>query len=149
MQEPLRKIKSFGDRLKTTYGDTLIEQGRDYLERMQNAALRMQTLIEDLLTLSRFTTTQPFVSVNLIKIAQEVLFDLELYVQQTGGTVEIGELPTIEVNSLHMRQLLQNLIGNAFKFHRPQISPVIKIYSQFSTIKQITSLKILNFVKSS
>ena len=69
----------------------LTEQGRDYLERMQNAALRMQTLIEDLLTLSRFTTrAQPFVSGNLTKIAQEVLFDLELYVQQTGGTVEIG-----------------------------------------------------------
>ncbi len=132
LQEPLRKIKSFGDRLKTTCGDTLTEQGHDYLERMQNAASRMQTLIEDLLTLSRVTTrAQPFVSVNLTKIAQEVLFDLELYVQQTGGSVEIGELPIIEADPLQMRQLLQNLIGNALKFHRPQILPVIKIYSQF------------------
>lgn len=132
LQEPLRKIKSFGDRLKTTCGDTLTEQGHDYLERMQNAASRMQTLIEDLLTLSRVTTrAQPFVSVNLTKIAQEVLFDLELYVQQTGGSVEIGELPIIEADPLQMRQLLQNLIGNALKFHRPQIPPVIKIYSQF------------------
>lgn len=132
LQEPLRKIKSFGDRLKTTCGDTLTEQGRDYLERMQNAASRMQTLIEDLLTLSRVTTrAQPFVSVNLTKIAQEVLFDLELYVQQTEGSVEIGELPTIEADPLQMRQLLQNLIGNALKFHRPHIPPVIKIYSQF------------------
>lgn len=98
---------------------------------MQNAASRMQTLIEDLLTLSGVTTTQPFVSVNLTKIAQEVLFDLELYVQQTGGSVKIGELPTIEADPLQMRQLLQNLIGNVFKFDRPQIPPVIKIYSQF------------------
>ena len=104
LQEPLRKIKSFGDRLKTTCSDTLTEQGHDYLERMQNAASRMQTLIEDLLTLSRLTTrAQPFISVNLTKIAQEVLFDLELYVQQTGGSVEIEELPTIEADPLQMR----------------------------------------------
>ncbi len=70
-----------------------------------------------MLTLSRVTTTQPFVSVNLTNIAQEVLFDLELYVQQTGGSVEIGELPTIEADPLQMRQLLQNIIGNALKFH--------------------------------
>ncbi len=129
LQEPLRKIKTFGDRLKSTCGHTLTEQGRDYLERMQNAASRMQTLIEDLLTLSRVTTrAQPFVSVNLTKIAQEVLSDLEIYVQQTGANVEIKELPTIKADPLQMRQLLQNLIGNALKFHRPQTPPVIKIY---------------------
>ncbi|MFN6470657.1 MAG: PAS domain-containing protein [Nostoc sp. SerVER01] len=129
LQEPLRKIKTFGDRLKVTYGDLLTEQGRDYLERMQNAANRMQTLIEDLLTLSRVTTrAQPFVSVNLAKIAQEVLSDLEIYVQQTGATVEIGELPTIKADPVQMRQLLQNLIGNALKFHHPQVPPAIKIY---------------------
>ncbi|MEH1952301.1 PAS domain-containing protein [Nostoc sp.] len=129
LQEPLRKITTFGDRLKTTCGDTLTEQGRDYLERMQNAANRMQTLIEDLLTLSRVTTrAQPFVSVNLSKIAQEVLSDLEVYIQQTGASVEITELPTIKADPLQMRQLLQNLIGNALKFHRPQTPPAIKIY---------------------
>ncbi|MDZ8236842.1 MAG: PAS domain-containing protein [Nostoc sp. ChiQUE01a] len=129
LQEPLRKIKTFGDRLKVTYGDLLTEQGRDYLERMQNAANRMQTLIEDLLTLSRVTTrAQPFVSVNLAKIAQEVLSDLEIYVQQTGATVEIGELPTIKADPVQMRQLLQNLIGNALKFHHPQVPPIIRIY---------------------
>ncbi|MGJ5633793.1 PAS domain-containing protein [Nostoc sp. CALU 1950] len=129
LQEPLRKITTFGDRLKTTCGDTLTEQGRDYLERMQNAANRMQTLIEDLLTLSRVTTrAQPFVSVNLAKIAQEVLCDLEVYIQQTGASVEIAELPTIQADPLQMRQLLQNLLGNALKFHRPQTPPVITIY---------------------
>ncbi|MGF1933697.1 MAG: PAS domain-containing protein [Nostoc sp. ChiQUE02] len=130
LQEPLRKIKTFGDRLKSICGDTLTEQGRDYLERMQNAANRMQTLIEDLLTLSRVTTrAQPFVSVNLAKIAQEVLSDLEVHIQQTGASVEIAELPTIKADPLQMRQLFQNLIGNALKFHRPQTPPAIKIYS--------------------
>ncbi|MDZ8186791.1 MAG: GAF domain-containing protein [Nostoc sp. ChiSLP02] len=130
LQEPLRKIKIFGDRLQATCGDTLSDGGRDLLERMQNTANRMQTLIEGLLALSRVTTTaQPFVSVNLSKIAQEVLSDLEVYIQQTGASVEIGELPTIKADPLQIRQLLQNLIVNALKFHRPQVRPIIKIYS--------------------
>ncbi|AFZ23187.1 PAS domain S-box [Cylindrospermum stagnale PCC 7417] len=133
LQEPLRKINNFGERLKATSGDTLNEQGRDYLERMQNAALRMQTLIEDLLALSRVTTrAQPFVPVNLAQITQEVLSDLEVRIQQTGGRVEVGNLPIIQGDPLQMRQLLQNLIGNALKFHRLEEPPIVKIYSQFS-----------------
>jgi PAS domain S-box-containing protein len=133
LQEPLRKIKTFGERLKASCGKDLSEQGHDYLERMQNATLRMQILIEDLLRLSRVTTrAQPFVSVNLAQIAQEVLSDLEVRIQQTGAQVHVGELPTITADPLQMRQLLQNLIGNALKFHRPQVPPVIKIFSQSS-----------------
>lgn len=131
LQEPLRKIQAFGNRLKTVYGDTLDQQGRDYLERMQNAAGRMQNLIDDLLTLSRITTrAQPFVLVNLAEVTQEVLSDLEVRLQQTGGCVEVGELPTIEADLVQMRQLLQNLISNALKFHQPHSSPQVKIYSQ-------------------
>ena len=133
LQEPLRKIKTFGDRLKATYGDTLTEQARDYLDRMQNGVRRMQALIEDLLTLSRVTTrAQPFVSVNLTQVTQEVLSDLEVLVQQTKGSVEVGDLPTIKADPLQMRQLLQNLIGNALKFHRQQEPPIVKIYSQIT-----------------
>ncbi|AFZ58958.1 PAS domain-containing protein [Anabaena cylindrica FACHB-243] len=132
LQEPLRKIKTFGERLKITCSDSLSEQGHDYLERMQNATLRMQTLIEDLLTLSRVTTrAQPFVEVNLAQITQEVLSDLEVRIQQTGGQIEVGELPIIQADPLQMRQLLQNLIGNALKFHRQNQPPIIKIHGQF------------------
>lgn len=131
LQEPLRKIKTFGDRLKATYGDTLSEQARDYLDRMQNGVRRMQALIEDLLTLSRVTTrAQPFMSVNLTQVTQEVLSDLEVLIQQTKGSVELGNLPTIKADPLQMRQLLQNLIGNALKFHRREEPPMVKIYSQ-------------------
>ncbi|WP_414548316.1 PAS domain-containing protein [Anabaena sp. CCY 0017] len=131
LQEPLRKILTFGERLKTTCENDLSEPGRDYLERMQNAAMRMQTLIKDLLTLSRVTTrAQPFVEVNLTQIIQEVLSDLEITIQQSNGRVEVGDLPTIKADPLQMRQLLQNLIGNSLKFHRPQIPPVVKVYSQ-------------------
>ncbi|MBH8552815.1 PAS domain-containing protein [Nostocaceae cyanobacterium CENA357] len=132
LQEPLRKIKTFSERLQTICGDSLNEQGHDYLKRMQNAALRMQNLIEDLLKLSRVSTRkQPFVLVNLTQVVQEVLSDLEVRIQHSGGCVEVGELPMIKADPLQMRQLLQNLIGNALKFHRPQVSPIVKIHSQF------------------
>ena len=128
LQEPLRKIQAFGDRLKSKCDDTLNEDGRDYLDRMQNAAGRMQTLINDLLILSRVTTkTQPFTAVNLREVADEVLSDLETRIEMTNGTIEIGELATIEADPTQMRQLLQNLIGNALKFNRPGVPPIVKI----------------------
>lgn len=131
LQEPLRKVRAFGDRLKTKCGSALTDQGLDYLERMQNAAERMQTLIDDLLTFSRVTSkAQPFVRVSLTQVAQEVLSDLEVRVQQTCGRVEVGELPTIDADPLQMRQLLQNLISNALKFHRSDEPPMVKIRSQ-------------------
>ncbi|KOP25322.1 histidine kinase [Hapalosiphon sp. MRB220] len=131
LQEPLRKIKTFGDRLKASCDDVLSEQGHDYLERIQNAARRMQILIEDLLSLSRVTTrAQPFVPVDLLQLTQEVLSDLEISIQQTGAKIEIGELSTINADPLQIRQLLQNLIVNALKFHRPEVRPIVKIYSQ-------------------
>jgi light-regulated signal transduction histidine kinase (bacteriophytochrome) len=131
LQEPLRKIKTFSDRVQATCGNILPAQAQDYLQRMQNAVHRMQALIEDLLRLSRVTTrAQPFEQVNLTQVTQEVLSDLEVLVQQTRGCVEVGHLPTIKADPLQMRQLLQNLIGNALKFHQPQTPPIVKIYSQ-------------------
>ena len=131
LQEPLRKIQTFGNRVKDKYGDVLTDQGRDYLERMQNAAQRMQALIDDLLTLSRVTTkAQPFVPVNLTQVAREVLSDLEVCIQRNGGRVEVGELPTIDADPIQMRQLLQNLISNALKFHRDEEAPLVKLYCQ-------------------
>lgn len=130
LQEPLRKIQTFGNRLKNKYGDVLTFQGSDYLERMQHAAERMQVLIDDLLILSRVTTkAQPFVEVNLTQVTQEVLSDLEVLIQQSDGCVTLSELPTIDADPLQMRQLLQNLIGNALKFHRPEEPALVKIYS--------------------
>lgn len=132
MQEPLRKIQAFGDRLKIKNGPALNDEGRDYLERMLSAASRMQNLINDLLALSRVATKgQPFVPVALPQVASEVVSDLETLIEETRGRVEVGDLPTIEADPLQMRQLLQNLIGNGLKFHRAEESPVIKVYQLF------------------
>jgi signal transduction histidine kinase len=128
LQEPLRKIQAFGDRLKTKSGPALDDTGRDYLERMQGAAVRMSTLINDLLSYSRVSTkVQPFIPVDLGRVAKEVLSDLQARVQQTQGHVEVGPLPTVDADPLQMRQLLQNLISNALKFHRPGVPPLVQV----------------------
>lgn len=128
LQEPLRKVQAFGDRLKSKYGDGLNADGRDYLERMQSAAARMQTLINDLLTFSRvMMKAQPFKPVNLNLIAREVLSDLEVQLEETGATINLDELPIIDADPVQMRQLMQNLIGNALKFRRADQTPLINI----------------------
>jgi PAS domain S-box-containing protein len=131
LQEPLRKILAFGDRLKAKAGESLDNECRNYLQRMFNAAARMQILITDLMTFSRVETKkQSFVSTDLAVIAREVSADLETLIEKTGGRVEIDELPTMDADPVQMRQLLQNLIGNSLKYYRPGIPPVIRIYSQ-------------------
>jgi light-regulated signal transduction histidine kinase (bacteriophytochrome) len=130
LQEPLRKIRAFGDRLKSQCAEALSTRGRDYLERMQQAAARMQTLIEDLLTFSRVATkAQPFRSVDLYKVAREVMADLEVRLEQVNGRIELASLPTIDADPMQMRQLLQNLLGNALKFSSPESLPVVKLSS--------------------
>ncbi len=128
LQEPLRKIEAFGDRLKTRSAEQLDERGHDYLARMLQSALRMRTLINDLLTFSRVTSkTQPMQPISLKEIAEAVAGDLEGRLQQEGGQILIGELPAIQGDPLQMRQLLQNLIGNGLKFHRPGVAPVVRV----------------------
>jgi PAS domain S-box-containing protein len=128
LQEPLRKVQTFADRLKTKYAASLDDNGLDYLERMRNAASRMQTLIQDLLSFSRVTTkAQPFVPVDLENVTLEVLSDLEVKIEETGAVIEICDLPRIDADPLQMRQLMQNLVANALKFRRSEIAPLIKI----------------------
>ncbi|HSI87914.1 MAG TPA: CHASE3 domain-containing protein [Pyrinomonadaceae bacterium] len=134
LQEPLRKIQAFGDRLRSLQGPKFDERGLDYLNRMQSAAGRMHTLINDLLTFSRVTTkAQPFVQTDLRQVCEAVIDDLETLIQSTGGRVEIGQLPVIDADPLQMRQLFQNLIANALKFHRDGVEPVVIIKSEPST----------------
>jgi PAS domain S-box-containing protein len=131
LQEPLRKIQAFSDRLRQKYEELLPEAGRDYVNRMQEAAKRMQDLINDLLMFSRLTTKEHrFSPVNLQKILTAVLSDLEVRIEENDAKVEYGEIPLIEADPVHMRQLFQNLISNALKFRRPDQPPVVKISAQ-------------------
>jgi signal transduction histidine kinase len=128
LQEPLRKIISFGDQLVTSAGATLDDAQRQQLDRMMNAAGRMRTLVDDLLMYSQVTTrVARFVCTDLGQIAREVLVDLETVIAESGGRVEVGALPVIEADALEMRQLLQNLIGNAIKYRRDDAPPVVTL----------------------
>ena len=135
LQEPLRKIQAFGDRLKSKYETGLGPEGLDYLSRMQNAAARMQVLIQDLLSLSRVTSnSKPFTPVDLGDVARTVVSDLEMRIQDAGGQVDIGALPVIFGDRGQMAQLFQNLIGNGIKFRKPGERPVVKISSEIHTL---------------
>jgi signal transduction histidine kinase len=105
-----------------------------------SAATRMQTLITDLFTFSRVTTKlRPFVPVDLSVVAQTIVSDLEVSVQRVGGTVQIDPLPTINADPVQMGQLLQNLIGNALKFHHNGQPPIVKVWGTLLQDQQYTA----------
>ena len=131
LQEPLRKIEAFGDRLKRKYAAELPEQGQMYIERMQDAAGRMRTLISDLLGYSRVTTKgAPMAPTNLNSVLEGVLSDLSVRIEETRATIEAGDLPTLDSDTTQMRQLLQNLLSNALKFSREGVDPVIRVTAE-------------------
>ncbi|MCQ4347149.1 ATP-binding protein [Pseudomonas stutzeri] len=130
LQEPLRKIQTFAEQLGNRAGG-LDEQGRDYLQRMSSAAARMQALIRDLLAYSRVgTRRQPFVHIELDRLLDEVLQNLEGALEDSGAVLERQPLPAIQGDPLLLRQLLQNLLSNAIKFHKPGEAPQIRIYAE-------------------
>jgi len=134
LQEPLRKIQAFGDRLKVKCESSQSTEIRDYLDRMQNAAARMRTLINDLLAFSRvIRSSEPFVAVDLALVTKEVLIDLEVRIEKSGAKVLIEALPSIDADPMQMRQLMLNLISNALKFQPLGAVPVVKITSRALT----------------
>lgn len=132
LQEPLRKIRAFGDRLRARCQTRLDPTEIDYLTRMEGAAGRMQQLISDLLKYSRVTSlNQPFSPVDLNEVVEEVRETFQYGLNREGGKIEFSGLPVIEADETQMRQLFQNLIGNALKYKKDTESPCIKLYTNF------------------
>jgi signal transduction histidine kinase len=130
LQEPLRKIIIFGDRLKDISMGKLEENGIDCISRMQKASFRMKDLIEDLLGYSQLNHRgNKFEPLNLNTTVQEVISDLEIQISETKGNVQYNNLPIIEADKIQMRQLFQNLISNGLKYKKPDTPPQIKIRS--------------------
>lgn len=128
LQEPLHSIQVFSDLLGVRHGAALTDQGQGYLSRVTKAAGRMQQLIEGLLVYSRMDA--PVLkadSLSLEEIVQEIFSDLQGHIEELQADIHVGELPVIHGDALRIRQLLQNLIGNALKFHKPEMTPVIQV----------------------
>ena len=129
LQEPLRKVRTFADRLAGSLGDAALdEKQRLYLDRMQDAAIRMQTRIDDLLVLARVSRQKSRrVPVDLDAVVAGVLRDLEGPVQESGAEIEVGSLPVVVADAAHMELLFQNLISNALKYREPDEPPRIRV----------------------
>lgn len=134
LQEPLRKIQSFGDRLKVKCEGAGSPEIRDYLDRMQGAAARMRTLINDLLTFSRvIRRSEPFVPVDLGAVTREVLSDLEVVIEKRHALVKVEALPTLDADPMQIRQLMLNLMSNALKFQPAEGTPEVQVRSRTVT----------------
>jgi signal transduction histidine kinase len=137
LQEPLRKIRAFGDLLTSEFKD--VEGAHDYIHRMQNAASRMQVLIQDLLSFSRASRgTSQFESLNLASIITEVLDDLENQIrrEQAEVTVESADY-AIRGDKVQIKRLFQNLISNAIKFHKTDVLPKVSVHVKILTEEEL------------
>ncbi|MGD9850559.1 MAG: ATP-binding protein [Nitrospirales bacterium] len=128
LQEPLHSILVYLDLLHVKYGRYLESDGLRYLNRVRLAANRMQQQIQGLLVYSKIDMPPSRLeTVSLDSLFEEIVSDLKATIEETGGVVLLGEVPTLQGNSIHFRQLFQNLLQNALKFHQPGRPPVVRI----------------------
>lgn len=141
LQEPLRKIQSFGDVLRDRYEEALGDQGADLIRRMQSAAGRMSVLIRDLLMYSRIASyKEAFGQIDLNQVLTEVKDDLEAIITDKKAVIKADPLPIIQGSALQLRQLFQNLLSNSLKFNRANVPPVIEIRTQIRSGSGLVSL---------
>lgn len=131
LQEPLRKIRMFSDRLNTAYSDILDESGKLYINRIQTSAERMQALIRDILTFSKISTEKKaFAKSNMNHIIKDVLVVADEMIQEKKAVIKVGQLPELFVNASLMQPLFYNLINNALKYAKKEVVPEINIYAE-------------------
>lgn len=134
LQEPIRKISTFGERLKAKFIDKLGADGTLYLERIMASAENMRILIDNLLEFSRTTrSSHAFEWINLHDIITNVKTDLELKIEETNASIVSSALPRLEAVASEMKQLFNNLLSNAIKFRASNVAPIISITSDKTT----------------
>jgi signal transduction histidine kinase len=130
LQEPLRKITLFSDRITVKYNGKLDAKLSNDLEKIMKASKRMNMLINDLLKFSRNSVQQKdFRFINLNELVKEVLLDVEVEIERSNASIEIQQLPHVWGVPIQMQQLFQNLISNALKFARKDVRPVIRMFA--------------------
>lgn len=130
LQEPLRKVIAFGERLKTKYSHILDDTGNDFINRMNSSSMRMQKMINDLLTYSRISSKgNPFKKIDLNTIVNEVISDFEIAIERSKAQIHVSKLPEIDADSTQITQLFNNLISNALKYQNKNNIPIIQINS--------------------
>src|SRR3954453_13323715 len=128
LSEPLRMVASFLGLLERRTGDALDDKAREYLRQAGDGAVRMRHLIDDLLQYSRVANEEPLREpVDLRALVDDVLRGLGPALESEGAVVEVGARPTLVAEPSQLTQLLQNLVGNAVKFHAPGVAPTIRV----------------------
>jgi signal transduction histidine kinase len=138
LKEPLRKISTFGDRLVATQMNNLAQDGKIYLQKIVDASQRMQTMINDLLSISMIKGNTSFETYSLQKLLDETLQTLEFKIEQQNAVVKADPLPEARIIPSQFRQLFQNLLSNSLKFVRPGVQPEITIKHAFVPMLQVT-----------
>jgi len=142
LKEPLRKISTFGDRLIHTQQDRLSEDGKTYLRKIIDASQRMQTMINDLLSISMITGDRSFQPYSLQAILDEVKQTLEYKIEKNEAIIEAHQLPEANIIPSQFRQLFQNLLSNSLKFTRNDVQPRIRIEWSYVTADEINDIQV-------
>ncbi|HEY0057934.1 MAG TPA: ATP-binding protein [Flavisolibacter sp.] len=137
LKEPIRKIQFFAERIRNEYGELFDERGAKTFDRLQAAAERMKLLINDLLEYAQVDQgDQGIVEVQLSSVLQAAVDDLELLILEKSAVIEIDQLPLVMGNPLQLQQLFQNLLGNALKYQKEGVPPLVRITSRLLPGKQ-------------
>ena len=140
LQEPLRKINIYNNRLRDEYATTYTDKQNTYLDKITSATSRMQTLIKDILDFSQLNSAGiTYQKTNLNEIIRQVISDMEITIEKTSASISIADIPSLDANPTQMRQLFQNLLGNAIKFMKPDVNPHIDISAQIVYGGQVES----------
>jgi signal transduction histidine kinase len=128
LQEPLRKIRIFSERISETYREIIGDEGKLFIDKMQSACIRMQNLIDDILAFSKISVHKETLErSNLNVLVDDVVNDMDQRIREKNARVTVGKLPELFVNQELIKSLFQNLISNALKYAKKDQSPVISI----------------------